>query len=115
MTTVYGIKNCDTVKKALRWLDSHKVSYVFHDFRKDGLEHGKVLQWLAKLGVDTLINKRSTTWKELSEQDKTRLTNDGNVEVICANPTLIKRPVIETGGKIMLGFRESDYQQLFND
>lgn len=115
MTTIYGIKNCDTVKKARQWLDSHKVSYVFHDFRKDGLEQSKVIQWLEKVGADALINKRGTTWKQLAEPEKMQLTDNGNVDVICNNPTLIKRPVIETGRKVVVGFKESDYQTLFKD
>lgn len=114
MTIIYGIKNCDTVKKARQWLDSHNVDYSFHDFRKDGLEKSKVAQWLEKVGPDTLINKRGTTWKQLPEPEKTRLTDDRNIDVICDNPTLIKRPVIESGREIIVGFKESDFQNLFN-
>ncbi len=113
MTTIYGIKNCDTVKKTLRWLDSHKVSYTFHDFRKDGLDRAKVLQWLEKIGADTLINKRGTTWKQLPETEKTQLAEGNGVDVIRENPTLIKRPLVESGKKVMVGFNETEFQKLF--
>jgi arsenate reductase len=114
MTTLYGIKNCDTVKKARSWLESHKVNYHFHDFRSDGITPAMVTQWINELGLDTLVNKRSTTWKELAEDIKQHFDASNAVAVIVANPTLIKRPLLDTGSQRLVGFKEADYHNLFN-
>lgn len=114
MTTLYGIKNCDTVKKARIWLERHNVNYTFHDFRVDGLTSAAVTQWIAELGLDTLVNKRSTTWKELDDSIKNNFDATSAVAVIVANPTLIKRPLLDTGTQKVVGFKEADYQALFN-
>lgn len=114
MTTLYGIKNCDTVKKARTWLDTHKVDYQFHDFRSDGLSEAKVKTWLKTLGLETLVNKRSTTWKELDDATKAAFSETTAVPVIVANPTLIKRPVLETDSTTRVGFSAADYQTLFS-
>jgi Spx/MgsR family transcriptional regulator len=112
-TTLYGIKNCDTVKKARTWLDQQGIDYRFHDFRIDGLSAAQVGQWLKELGAEALINKRSTTWKGLD--DATRANIDQRAaEIILANPTLIKRPLLDTGKRKHLGFKAADYQTLFN-
>ena len=113
MTTLFGISNCDTVKKARKWLDNNQHSYRFHDFRKDGIEAQQVRGWVAALGWETLINKRSTTWKALDEETKTALSDQSVIDVILANPTLIKRPLLELDGTVRVGFKETDYQQLF--
>ena len=113
MTTLFGISNCDTVKKARKWLETNQHSHRFHDFRKDGIERQQVIQWVSALGWETLVNKRSTTWKTLDEQVKSTLTNDSVVEVILQHPTLIKRPLLELNGLYNVGFKETDYQQLF--
>lgn len=115
MTTVYGIKNCDTVKKARTWLDTHKVGYQFHDFRSDGLSETQVKGWLTVLGLDTLINKRSTTWKALDGATKENLNEQTAVALLVANPTLIKRPLLETAQTTRVGFNAAEYQTLFND
>jgi Spx/MgsR family transcriptional regulator len=114
MTTLYGIKNCDTVKKARSWLDTHKVDYQFHDFRSDGLSETKVKTWLKTLGLETLVNKRSTTWKELDDATKAAFSDSTAVPIIVANPTLIKRPVLETTSETRVGFNAADYQTLFS-
>ena len=114
MTTLYGIKNCDTVKKARTWLDTHKVAYQFHDFRSDGLSEAKVKTWLKALGLETLVNKRSTTWKELDETTKAAFSESTAVPIILANPTLIKRPVLETANETRVGFNAADYQTFFS-
>lgn len=112
-TTLYGIKNCDTVKKARRWLDDQQVNYAFHDFREQGLTEAQVKQWVQELGWETLVNKRSTTWKALAADVRDTLDNDSVVAVILANPTLIKRPLLDNGNKRDVGFSDKQYQALF--
>jgi arsenate reductase len=107
---VFGIKNCDTVKKARRWLDEHQVSYQFHDFRKDGLDQLTVQQWLNSVSWEQLLNKRGTTWRQLDDPRKDQLDQQTAVELILAHPTLIKRPVIEDESGVSIGFNESDFQ-----
>jgi arsenate reductase (glutaredoxin) len=113
MNTLYGIKNCDAVKKARAWLDAHQVQYCFHDFRADGLTEAQVNLWINEMGVDALDNKRSTTWKELSDALKANFTPALALKTIVAQPTLIKRPLLDTGSSKHIGFKESDYSALF--
>jgi len=113
MTTLYGIKNCDTVKKARDWLAKNSIAYRFHDFRVDGLDTADVKQWIAELGIDALVNKRSTTWKELDELTKQTFNEQTAVEVIVKNPTLIKRPLLDTGSQKHVGFKETEYSKIF--
>lgn len=113
MTILYGISNCDTVKKARVWLDQAQVPYTFHDFRKDGLTREQVSAWVAALGWETLVNKRSTTWKGLDEATKAGLNASNVVDLILDQPTLIKRPLLDRGGKLQVGFKDADYQYLF--
>ncbi|BFM15273.1 ArsC family reductase [Maricurvus nonylphenolicus] len=109
---LYGIKNCDTVKKAKRWLDDQNIAYEFHDFREDGLEQQQVSKWVSELGWETLVNKRSTTWKGLSDSAKSSLNDQSVIEVILENPTLIKRPLLDTGSERHVGFKADQYQAL---
>ncbi|GAB3094723.1 ArsC family reductase [Aestuariicella hydrocarbonica] len=113
MTTLYGISNCDTVKKARTWLDQANVSYTFHDFRKDGLERQQVIAWVAALGWENLVNKRSTTWKGLDDNARAQLNDSSVVDVILDQPTLIKRPLLDQGGAISVGFKAADYEARF--
>lgn len=112
MNILYGIKNCDTVKKARAWLEANHIEYTFHDFRTDGLSEIQVNKWINELGLETLVNKRSTTWKELDEETKNKF-NENAVQVITANPTLIKRPLLETGNKKFIGFKDAEYARIF--
>ncbi|MCK4865161.1 MAG: ArsC family reductase [Gammaproteobacteria bacterium] len=112
MLTLYGIKNCDTVKKARRWLEDHGVEYQFHDFRQDGLDKKLLTSWVDTLGWETLVNKRSTTWRNLSDKDKAISTNQQASKLLLANPTLIKRPVAEKNKTLLVGFKESEFKQL---
>ena len=114
MITLYGIKNCDTVKKARTWLEHNKVDYHFHDFRADGLDEPQVKKWIAEIGLETLVNKRSTTWKELNDSIKDNFNADTAVAVIVENPTLIKRPLLDTGTQGYVGFKEAEYSKIFN-
>ncbi|WP_041523105.1 ArsC family reductase [Gilvimarinus agarilyticus] len=113
--TLYGIKNCDTVKKARKWLDNNGISYQFHDFRGDGLSAAKVNEWIAEPGLEAIINKRSATWKTLSEQDKLNLFDVSSAPaLIIANPTIIKRPVLEASGTTHVGFNAEQYSAIFS-
>lgn len=114
MNTLYGIKNCDTVKKARTWLDKNKIDYAFHDFRTDGVSADQVSNWIGELGLDTLVNKRSTTWKELDENSKNNFNEKNAIAIITANPTLIKRPLLDTGKQKHVGFKEAEYNNIFN-
>lgn len=114
MTTVYGIKNCDTVKKALKWLEASGLQPVLHDYRTDGLELAWLEQMEAKFGWENLINKRSTTWRNLDQAVKNDLNRAKALAVLAEQPTLIKRPIVIAGEIALLGFNESDYQTAFN-
>ncbi len=111
MTKIYGIKNCDTVKKARTWLETNSVDFEFHDFRTDGLSEDKVKSWLEHIEWDKLLNKRSTSYRQLEDQVKETLNADTVVSVLVEQPTLIKRPVLETEDTVMVGFKADDYQK----
>lgn len=112
MITLYGIKNCDTVKKARRWLEDNNIDYQFHDFRQDGLDKKQLSGWVEQLGWETVLNKRSTTWRNLSDKEKEIQTNAQAVKLLAANPTLIKRPVLEKNKTLLIGFKEAEYKNL---
>ena len=113
MTTLYGIKNCDTVKKARKWLEAEDIDYVFHDFRVDGLEADQLSSWVDALGWETLVNKRSTTWKQLDQKTRDSIDKSLAIKTMLAQPTLIKRPVLDTGHELKVGFKADDYKSLF--
>ena len=114
MITVYGIKNCDTVKKARKWLDDHAIDYAFHDLRADGLTQDQVGAWVAELGWENLVNKRSTSWKALDESERNSMDSDSAQAAIMTQPTLIKRPLLDTGHQRFTGFSASNYEKIFN-
>lgn len=107
--TLYGIPNCDTVKKARTWLDGAKVAYAFHDYRADGLERAKVEEWIDKAGLDVVLNRQSTTFKALSDAEKAGMTHKKAVALMLAQPTVIKRPVLEQGTTLLFGFKPENY------
>lgn len=112
MITIYGIKNCDTVKKARKWLDENGYDYYFHDFRQDGIETSIISKWVEHLGWEKVVNKRSTTWRNLSDKEKAISNNKQAVKILSVNPTLIKRPVVETKSGLLIGFKESEFKNL---
>lgn len=114
MITLFGIKNCDTVKKARKWLDDHSVEYQFHDFRADGIDEKMVTGWLENLGWETLVNRRSTTWKSLSIEQREQMNEQAALAAILQNPTLIKRPLLDTGHELHCGFSPANYAHIFN-
>lgn len=105
---IFGIPNCDTVKKSLKYFDQVKRPYEFYDLRKDGFPTDHINDALAQLGAEKLVNKRSTTWKQLDEQQKAQAL-DGSIAILEANPTLIKRPLIFNEGTYQAGFKASDW------
>jgi Spx/MgsR family transcriptional regulator len=111
--TIYGIKNCDTMKKARAWLDGHGVEYAFHDYKTAGIEKGKLEGWVKKAGWETLLNKAGTTFRKLPDKDKEGLTEAKAVKLMLAQPSIIKRPVLESGGKLTVGFKPEAYQAAF--
>lgn len=116
MLTLYGIPNCDTIKKARTWLDKNKVAYQFYDYRKDGISPEKVASWFSEFPWDKVLNKASTTWKELSDEEKAQVTDaQSAAKLLSANPTAIKRPVIEdeNGKALTLGYNEKIYQETY--
>ena len=113
MTILYGIKNCDTVKKARKWLDANSVDYQFHDFREAPIKQQHIKAWIAQLGWDTVVNKRSTSWKQLSEQQRNTMDEKSAITAIMANPTLVKRPLLDRNGEFTVGFNTKMYQDLF--
>ena len=112
MLTVYGIKNCDTCRKALKWLSAEGIEHTFHDFRVDGLDPANVARWADAAGWEKLLNRRGTTWRNLPEADKGGLDAASAQVLMAGNPTLIKRPVFETGGKVLVGFSADEQAAL---
>ena len=110
---LYGIKNCDTVKKARKFLDAHNVDYSFHDFREDGLNPIQLRAWATELGWESLLNKRSTTWRHLPDETKENINEVLALMVMEDQPTLIKRPVLELADRVLIGFNEKTYTQIF--
>lgn len=113
MITLYGIGNCDTVKKARRWLESHTVAYTYHDFRIDGLTSQTLREWAQRIGWESLLNRRSRSWKELSESERREIDEAKALRLMLANPTLIKRPVVTDGERVFTGFSEDEFDVLF--
>ena len=112
--TLFGIPNCDTVRKARKWLDDQGLAHEFVDLRADTPSARRIREWLLAVGSERLVNRRSTTFKQLSEGDKAALEGGDTVSVLRAQPTLIKRPVVEWNNAVSVGFQAEDYAQLFN-
>ncbi|MFO7256642.1 MAG: ArsC family reductase [Bacteroidota bacterium] len=114
--TVFGIKNCNTVKRALEWLGAHKVSYDFHDYKTKGITASKLKEWSRQVGWETLVNRKGTTWRQLDDRQKAQITNQGAaIKLMTEKPSVIKRPLIEKDGKVIaLGFDESEYAKIFS-
>jgi arsenate reductase len=110
--TIYGIKNCDTMKKARAWLDKKGVSYAFHDYKLSGIDRKKLDGWAKKAGWETLLNRAGTTFRKLSEKDKADLNEKKAIALMLEQPSMIKRPVLELpGGKLLVGFKPGEYQK----
>ncbi|MBF1291651.1 MAG: ArsC family reductase [Neisseria sicca] len=115
MIQLYGIPNCDTVKKARKWLEEHGVDFQFVDFKKSPPQVDTISKWLEQIPLEVLLNKRGTTWRKLDEQAQAAAaTTDGAVRLMAEQPSIIKRPVLEKEGRFFVGFSEENYQEIFS-
>jgi Spx/MgsR family transcriptional regulator len=114
MAKLYGIPNCDTMKKARRWLDEHGVPYQFHDYKKAGVDEGLLRQWVDQVGWEALFNRRGMMWRKLDDSLKDNMDEANAIRVMLETPSIIKRPVLEVGDRLHVGFREDDYSSLFD-
>ncbi|TLU61308.1 ArsC family reductase [Thalassotalea litorea] len=110
---VYGIHNCDTVKKARKWLEQNGIDYQFHDLRKDGVNAELISEFVAGADWEKLLNKRSTTYRQLEQSVKTQLETSAGANTLVEHPTLLKRPLLKTDGQFHLGFKAEQYQDIF--
>jgi arsenate reductase len=108
MITLYGIPNCDTVKRARQRLDETGIAYRFHDFRRDGLEPALARHWLQQLGADTVLNRRGTSWRALPDADKTDLDTARATALVVAHPSIVKRPLFDRDGALRVGFAKAE-------
>lgn len=108
--TIYGIKNCDTMKKARAWLDKAGKAYAFHDYKVAGVERAKLEKWAGAVGWETLLNRSGTTFRKLPDQDKDDLSEKKAIALMLAQPSMIKRPVLESGAKLLVGFKPDEYR-----
>ena len=111
--TLYGIPNCDTVKKARVWLDQHDVAFVFHDYKKAGIDRPRLEQWVADQGWQTVLNRAGTTFRALPEADKADLTAERAIGLMLAQPSMIKRPVLDLSDRTLVGFKPEVYAAAF--
>ncbi len=112
MLHVYGIKNCNTVKKALDWLNENQIEYTFHDYKKEPAQESKLKEWQKIVSWEELVNKKGTTWKKLTPEQQATVVDDASArEVLLQNNSMIKRPVIEVKNELILGFNEDTYKQ----
>lgn len=114
MITLYGIPNCDTVKKARQWLTANELDFQFHDFKKQGVDTALLQRWIADIGLDKLINRAGTTWRALSDAEKAQAGSaEGAIALLQAKPSIIKRPVLDNAGKLSVGFKAETWQEAF--
>ena len=113
MTTIYGIKNCDTMKKARTWLDEHGVKYQFHDYKASGIDRERLEAWSKKVGWEVLLNRAGTTFRKLPDADRADLNERKAIALMLDQPSMIKRPVLEKGARLLIGFKPADYQTAF--
>ncbi|MTT53162.1 ArsC family reductase [Alcanivorax sp. VBW004] len=108
--TLFGIKNCDTMKKAMKWLDDNGVAYHFHDYKKEGVPEQRLRQWLEALGWETVINKRGTTWRKLDDVVKESMNTEKSVNLAMENSSVIKRPILQSNDFILAGFKADEWE-----
>ncbi|PTQ71564.1 ArsC family reductase [Pseudomonas sp. GV071] len=111
--TLYGIKACDTMKKARTWLDEHQIDYAFHDYKAVGIDREHLQQWCSEHGWESVLNRAGTTFRKLSDADKSDLDQAKAIELMAAQPSMIKRPVLDLGSKTLLGFKPDLYTAAF--
>ncbi|WP_029355621.1 ArsC family reductase [Bosea sp. 117] len=108
--TIYGIKNCDTMKKARAWLDGRGIAYAFHDYKAEGIDKAHLKAWAKQVGWELLLNRAGTTFRALPEADKTSIDADKAIALMLAQPSMIKRPVLDLGNRILVGFKPDIYE-----
>ncbi len=113
MVTLYGINNCDTVRKARRWLDENDIKYRFHDVRKDGLDAKMLQEWERQLGWEQLLNRRGTTWRKLPENVRDSIDRSSALRIMLEQPSIIRRPLLDDGKQLRAGFSAADYSAVF--
>ncbi|MBV1920879.1 MAG: ArsC family reductase [Pseudomonadales bacterium] len=111
--TMYGIKNCDTIKKARKWLETEGVDYQFHDYKKESIQKDQLITWINQLGWEVLLNKRGTTWRKLPDDIKNNIDEASAISVMLENTSIIKRPVLDTGNTLLVGFSADEYAKHF--
>ena len=112
MITLYGIPNCDTIKKARKWLNDNAIDFEFHDYKKLGAPEKELKAWVKQVGWEILLNKRGTTWRKLDEETKNSVNQISAIQIMLDNPSIIKRPVLVKDKTILVGFKESEYSEL---
>jgi arsenate reductase len=109
--TIYGIKNCDTMKKARAWLDQRGITYRFHDYKEEGIDRTRLESWAREVGWETLLNRAGTTFRALPEKEKQGLDGKKAIALMAAQPTMIKRPVLDLGRRRLVGFKPDAYEE----
>jgi Spx/MgsR family transcriptional regulator len=111
--TIYGIKNCDTMKKARGWLEEHGIAYAFHDYKAVGIDRAHLQAWTKEAGWETVLNRAGTTFRKLPEADRKDIDEGKAIALMLEQPSMIKRPVVEANGKLLIGFKPDDYDSVF--
>ncbi len=112
-TRLYGIPNCDTMKKARKWLAEQAIEHEFHDYKKAGIDEATLRDWVSSVGWEVLLNRRGTTWRNVAQEIKDTIDEDKAVDLMLDNPSIIKRPVLKTGDRIEVGFKPEHYADIF--
>ncbi|MCK6265444.1 ArsC family reductase [Vibrio sp. ZSDE26] len=112
--TMYGIPNCDTIKKAKKWLEANNIEFVFHDYRKQGVNNELIAQFFQNLDWTQVVNKRGTTYRQLTQEQKDSLNEESAIALLLENPAMIKRPILSVNKELYLGFKAEQYQSIFN-
>ncbi|GAL33015.1 a glutathione-dependent thiol reductase [Vibrio maritimus] len=112
-TTMFGIPNCDTIKKAKKWLEANELDYQFHNYRKDGISEEMVRQFCEQLGWEQVVNKRGTTYRQLTQEQKDNLNQETAIALLVEHSAMIKRPILDVDGTLHIGFKADQYQQVF--
>ena len=114
MITLYGIPNCDTMKKARSWLNDHVIDYTLHDYKKLGAPETELKRWVKQLSWETLLNRNGTSWRKLDAATKDKINQANAIKLMLENPSMIKRPVLDVDGQLLVGFSEENYEKLFS-
>jgi len=112
MIHLYGIPNCDTIKKARAWLEGRGIEYRFHDYKRDGIDEPRLRGWVDELGWEALVNRRGTTWRRLPDEVREQMDTEAAIRIMLETPSIIRRPLLDTGELRHLGFSETDYERL---